>query len=94
MSAQSLVIGCSSTPAVVAGSFTAPTSSHGYIRVLLKAVGGTAYLGDSGVTTAGYPMSTADAPAMYVVAQGETLYVASSSGSSATLAVLRMGETT
>jgi hypothetical protein len=89
MAAQSLVIACSSTPTVVAGS-----SLHGYIRVRLKSVTGTVYLGDSGVTTAGYPLTTGDGTLSEVVLTGESLYVASSSGATASLAVLRMNETT
>lgn len=93
MPAQSLVIACSSTPVAVAGSFTAPTTSHGYIRVRLKAIAGTAYLGDSGVTTAGYPLTTADAAIQEVLITGETLWV-SSTGAGVSLAVLRLNETT
>jgi len=92
MAAQSLVISCSSTPQVVAGSFGA-ASQHGYIKVRLKMVAGTGYLGDSGVTTAGYPLTSADSAIQEHVLVGETLWVASSSGATATLAVLRVGET-
>ena len=92
MAAQSLVIACSSTPQVVAGSFGDP-SQHGYIRVSLKAIGGPCYLGSSSVTTAGFALTTADAIIHTAVIGGETLWVASSSGSSATLGVLRLGET-
>ena len=93
MAAQSLVIACSSTPQVVAGSFADP-SQHGYIRVSLKAIGGPCYLGSSAVTTAGFALTTADGMLSAAVVTGETLYVASSSGSVATLGVLRTGETT
>lgn len=89
MSAQSLVIACSSTPTVVAGS-----SLHGYIRIRLKSIAGTAYLGDSGVTTAGYPLSSADGAIQETILTGESLWVASSSGASVSLAVLRLNETT
>lgn len=94
MAAQSLVIACSSTPAVVAGSIGTGGPFHGYIRVRLKAVAGTCYLGDSGVTTAGYPLTSADTAIQESLLTGETLYVASSSGASASLAVLRLNETT
>ena len=95
MAAQSLIITATSTPAVVAGSIgTAGQPIHGYIRVLLKAISGTPYLGDSGVTTAGYPLTTADSAVVLTLAMGETLYVATSSGGSPTLAVLRLNETT
>lgn len=94
MAAQSLVIACSSTPTVVAGSIgTGGDPIHGYIRVRLKAITGTAYLGSSGVTTAGYPLTTADASIEVPIVTGETLWAASSSGASVTLAALRMGET-
>lgn len=95
MAAQSLVITATSTPAVVAGSIaTGGGALHGYIRVRLKAISGTCYLGDSGVTTAGYPLTTADAAIQETLILGETLYVASSSGASPTIAVLRLNETT
>lgn len=94
MAAQSLVIACSSTPAAVAGSIDAGGPYHGYIRVSLKAIGGPCYLGSSAVTTAGFSLTTSDGILNAALITGETLYVASSSGSSATLAVLRVGETT
>lgn len=95
MAAQSLVLACSSTPQVVAGSLpTPPIGAHGYIRVRLKSIAGTAYLGDSGVTTAGYPLTTADAAIQETILPGETLWAASSSGASVTLAILRTNETT
>jgi len=94
MAAQSLVMAGTSTPAVVAGSIGVTGPYHGYIRVRLKPISGTVYLGDSGVTTAGYPLSTADAPMQETLALGETLWMATSSGSTATVAVLRMNETT
>ena len=95
MPVQSVVLACSSSPQVVAGSIgTGGAQIHGYIRVRLKAITGTCYLGDSGVTTGGYPLSTADAPIQETLLTGETLYVASSSGASATLAILRLNETT
>lgn len=95
MAAQSVVLACSSTPQAVAGSLTLPPNgAHGYIRVRLKMISGTGYLGDSGVTTAGYPLTTADAAIQETLLSGETLYVASSSGATASLGVLRLGETT
>jgi hypothetical protein len=89
MAAQSLVISLTSAPTIVAGS-----GIHGYIRVRLKMIAGTGYLGDSSVTTAGYPLTTGDGTLTEVLLTGETLYVASSSGATASLAVLRMNETT
>ncbi len=93
MAAQSVVIACSSTPTALAGTFGSGTV-HGYIRVRLKPLSGTAYLGDSGVTTAGYPVTTADTPMDLSIVTGESLYAATSSGGSASVAVLRLGETT
>ena len=93
MAAQGLVLSGSSSPAVVAGS-TPSGGAHGYIRVMLKALTGTGYLGDSGVTTAGYPLSTGDAVLTVNMSAGETLWFCTSSGASQTLAVLRVGETT
>jgi hypothetical protein len=90
--AQSLVIACSSTPTALAGIFGGG-SVHGYIRVRLKSLTGTCYLGDSGVTTGGYPFSTADAPIEVNLLTGESLWAASSSGGTPTLVVLRTGET-
>ena len=93
MSAQGVVIGCSSTPSAVAGTFGSG-SVHGYIRVRLKSIAGTVYLGDSGVTTAGYPLTSGDSAMEANLVTGESLWVASSSGATATLAVLRLNETT
>lgn len=86
---QGLILAGSSTPAVVAGSGT-----HGVIRVRLKSLAGTAYLGDSGVTTAGYPLSSGDTAIQETLLTGETLYMASSSGATVSLAILRVNETT
>ncbi len=94
MAAQGVVLGCSSTPSVIAGS-TPSGGAHGYIRVRLKNLGtGTAYLGDSGVTTGGYPLSSGDTPLEIVLVAGESLYMASSSGVTPSVAVLRLNETT
>lgn len=88
MAAQSLVIACTSTPTIVGGS-----GIHGYIRVRLKMIAGTGYLGDSGVTTAGSPLTTGDGPTLIELLTGESLWIASSSGASASVAVLRLNET-
>jgi hypothetical protein len=94
MAAQGLVLACSSTPSALAGSMSGG-SVHGYIRVKLKNLGtGTAYLGDSGVTTAGYPLSTGDAPLEVNLLTGESLWMASSSGATPSVGVLRLNETT
>lgn len=90
MAVQSLVIACSSTPQVVAGN-----GLHGTIEVRLKSLAGTCYLGSSSVTTGGYPMTTADAGVFQVpLWVGNSLWVASSSGATASLAVLRLNDTT
>jgi len=95
MPSQGLVLACSSTPSAVAGTVTFGVTSHGYIRVRLKNLGtGTIYLGDSGVTTAGYPLSTADGPLEVNLLQSESVWMASSSGVTPSLAILRLGETT
>lgn len=95
MSVQHLVLACSSTPQAVAGSAgSGATSFHGVIRVRLKAISGTAYLGDSGVTTGGFPLSTGDSLISEILYPGETLWAASSSGASVSLGILRMNETT
>lgn len=94
MPAQSLVIACSSTPTAAAGTNASGVAVHGYIRVRLKPIAGTVYLGDSGVTTAGYPLSSGDTPLDVQLLQTETLWLASSSGATASVAVLRVGETT
>jgi len=77
----------------VAGTFGSG-SYHGYIRCRLKSISGTNYLGDSGITTAGFSLTSGDGSIEVFLSQGETLYVASSSGASATLAILRLNETT
>jgi hypothetical protein len=87
--AQSLILACSSTPTAIVGS-----SVHGVIRVRLKSLAGTGYLGDSGVTTGGYPLSSGDAPIHETLMAGESLWVASSSGATVSLAILRVNETT
>ena len=92
MAAQSLVIACTSTPTAVAGTFGDP-SQHGYIRIKLKSLAGTAYLGSSSVTTEGYPLTTSEAAQDLALVTGETLWAASSSGATVSVAVLRLGET-
>ena len=93
MAVQSLVIACTSTPTALAGTFGS-ASQHGVIRVRLKSLSGTAYLGDSGVTTGGYAFSTADTPITETLVTGESLWAATSSGGTASVAVLRMNDTT
>lgn len=94
MPAQALVLTATSSPAIVAGETATGGTGHGYIRVRLKPISGSVYIGNSGVTTAGYPLTTADSPLEVNILQTETLWLCSSSGASPTVAVLRVGETT
>lgn len=90
MSIQGLTITCTSTPQSVAGS-----ALHGVLRVTLRNHGaGTAYLGDSAVTTAGFQLTTADGIMTITMYTGEQLFVASSSGATPVMSVLRTNETT
>lgn len=90
MAVQSLVITSTSTPTAVAGTFSGD-SQHGYIRVRLRSLSGTVYFGDSGVTTDGYPLTSAEASIQETLLTGETLWVCSSGAAS--VAVLRTNET-
>ena len=94
MAVQRLILACSSTPQAVAGTVGPGGPYHGHIRVRLKSIAGTCYLGSSSVTTAGYPLTSADAAIQETLVTGESLWVASSSGATATLAILRTAETT
>ena len=68
-------------------------AAHGNIRVIVRNRGtGTAYLGGSDVTTAGFPLTTADPHVDVTVMMGETLY--GTSTGAAVAQVLRMNETT
>ena len=93
MAIQSLILSGTSSPQVVAGS-TPTGGAHGFIRVRLKSIAGTAYLGDSAVTTAGYPLTSGDAAIQETLLPGESMYFATSSGASVSLAVMRTNETT
>jgi hypothetical protein len=68
-------------------------SGHGNIRVIVRNRGtGTAYLGGSDVTTAGFPLTTADPHVDLTLLVGETLY--GTSTGAAIAQVLRFNETT
>lgn len=76
------------TSAVVAGD-----GLHGVIRVTLRNRGtGTVYLGGSDVTTAGFPLSTADEFVSLQLGVGETLYGTSTGAGS--VGVIRTDGTT
>ena len=87
MAFQGLLVTLTTDPTVIAG-----VSLHGTMRVLVKPGSAAVYLGGSDVTTAGYPLSTADSPLVLNLVTGETLY-GTSTGSIA-VGVLRTGETT
>ncbi len=77
----------SATPTAIAG-----TGIHGVIRVTVRNRGtGTAFLGDTGVTTGSYQLTSGDTPLQLIVYPGEALY-GCSTGTPA-LDVLQMNET-
>lgn len=86
--AQGLTVTLTTDPTLIAGS-----GIHGNIRVTVRNRGaGNVYLGSSGVTTAGFQVSTGDAPHTFIVQGGENFY--GTSTGSIVVDVLRMGETT
>ena len=88
MAVQGLTITLTTSPVVIAGDGT-----HGVLRVRVVNRGtGTGYLGSSGVTTSGYPMTTADSSLELTLFGGETLYGTSTGAASAI--VLRYNDTT
>lgn len=88
MAFQGVTVALTTSATVIAGS-----GIHGVIQVQLKSRGtGTCYLGGSDVTTAGYPMTTAENPERFTVLVGEILYGTSTGAGSVN--VLRMNETT
>lgn len=88
MAFQGLTVALTTAPTLIAGDGT-----HGVIYVRIKSRGtGTAYLGGSDVTTAGYAMTTAEAPDEMRILVGEALY--GTSTGAGTVNVLRFGETT
>lgn len=88
MAVQGLTIALTTAATLIAGD-----GIHGVLRVRLVNRGtGTGYLGSSGVTTSGYPVTTADASQEFTLVGGETLYGTSTGAASAI--VLRYNDTT
>jgi hypothetical protein len=86
--AQHAKVSLTTSATVVAGN-----GIHGVIRVTVRNRStGTAYFGGSDVTTAGFPLTTADNHVDLVVVPGEILY--GTSTGACVLDVLRMNETT
>lgn len=96
MAVQGLTVTLTTDPTLIAGSNSASTPTfgmHGTLRVLIRNRGAaTVYLGGASVTTAGYPLTTADVPDALVLQPWDTLY-GTSTGSIA-VNVLRFNETT
>ena len=89
MAVQGLIVTLTTSAVALAGD----GSGHGNIRVIVRNRGaGTAYLGGSDVTTAGFPLTTADPHVDVTVMMGETLY--GTSTGAAVAQVLRFNETT
>lgn len=85
---QGLLVTLTTSAVALAGN-----SLHGTVRVIVRNRGtGTAYLGGSDVTTAGFPLTSADNHVDLCLLTGETLY--GTSTGAAVAQVLRMGETT
>jgi hypothetical protein len=89
MALQGLTVTLTTAAVALAGS----GEGHGNIRVIVRNRGtGTAYLGGSDVTTAGFPLTTADDSVHLQLLVGETLY--GTSTGAAIAQVLRANETT
>lgn len=89
MAFQGLIVTLTTSAVSLAGS----GDLHGNIRVVVRNRGtGTAYLGGSDVTTAGFPLTTADPHVDLIVAPGEQLY--GTSTGAAVAQVLRNYDTT
>jgi hypothetical protein len=70
MAFQGLIVTLTTSAVSLAGN-----GIHGNIRVIVRNRGtGTAYLGGSDVTTAGFPLTTADPHIDLLVAPGEQLF--------------------
>jgi hypothetical protein len=70
MAFQGLIVTLTTSAVSLAGS-----GQHGNIRVIVRNRGtGTAYLGGSDVTTAGFPLTTADPHVDIFLGPGEQLY--------------------
>lgn len=88
MAVQGLLVALTTSATAIAGN-----GLHGVLRVTVRNRGtGTGYLGGSDVTTAGYPLTTADNPLPLTLMTGEVLYGTSTGACS--VDVLRMNETT
>lgn len=86
--AQGVLITLTTGAVVVAGS-----GVHGVMNIVVRNRGtGTGYLGGSDVTTAGFPMTTAEDWLPLTVMVGETLY--GTSTGAAVLQTLRLNSTT
>jgi hypothetical protein len=89
MAVQGLIVTLTTTAVALAGT----GDLHGNIRVIVRNRGtGTAYLGGSDVTTAGFPLTTADNHVDLVLEMGDSLY--GTSTGAAVAQVLRMNGTT
>jgi hypothetical protein len=88
MAVQGLTVTLTTSAVALAGN-----GLHGTLRVVVRNRGtGTAYLGGSDVTTAGFPLTTADNHIDIELPVGEALY--GTSTGAAIAQVLRFGETT
>jgi hypothetical protein len=87
MAAQGTVIALTTTATSIAGN-----ALHGVLRVTVRPGSASVYLGGSDVTTAGYLLSTGDAPLTVTLQVGEQLF--GTSTGSIPVSVLRVGETT
>ena len=76
MSFLGSVVNITSTAIVTVAS---NTTGSGPVDVMLQMSSGTAYLGSATVTTAGFPLTTADNKFSVVLMPGESLYGAASS---------------
>lgn len=94
MAVQGLTITLTTAPTPIAGSPSGTIfGSHGVLNVLIRNRGaGTVYLGDSAVTTNGFPVTTADIIDPIKLRPWDTLY--GTSTGSIVINVLRMNETT
>lgn len=88
MAVQGLTVTLTTSAVALAGN-----GLHGTLRVVIRNRGtGTAYLGGSDVTTAGFPLTTVDNHVDLVIPTGDTLY--GTSTGAAVAQILRFGETT
>ena len=76
MSFAGSVVNITSTAIVTVAS---NTTGNGPVDLMIQMSSGTCYLGASTVTTAGFPLTTADARFSVTLMPGESLYGAASS---------------